>query len=151
MKKKKGFTLIELLVVIAIIGILAAIVLVSLRGAPDKAKNARIQSALNQARTQAEMLYIEGGATGYVGLCDTGDDTLTETGSLGILEDDIAEELGATDLTLPTYLTCFESASSYCLSVDLLGTAGWFCVDDDGHATEVSANPCTVDADDTCE
>ena len=56
MKEKKGFTLIELLVVIAIIGILASIVLVSFPGATKKAKDARIISAIAQARTV--MTYV---------------------------------------------------------------------------------------------
>ncbi len=64
---KKGFTLIELLVVIAIIGILAGVVLVSLPGARNSAKDARIISDMEQLRNVAELIFIEKG--NYLGLC----------------------------------------------------------------------------------
>ena len=65
-KEKRAFTLIELLVVIAIIGILAAIVLVSLRSARDSAYDAEIKSELEQVRAAAEIHYSNTG--GYTGL-----------------------------------------------------------------------------------
>ena len=54
-RKNKGFTLIELLVVIAIIGLLATIVLVSLKGVRAKAKDARRVSDMKAIQTAIEM------------------------------------------------------------------------------------------------
>lgn len=53
--KNKGFTLVELLVVIAIIGILAAIVIVNLVTAQEKAQNAQAEAYGRNAATALAM------------------------------------------------------------------------------------------------
>ena len=61
MKTKKGFTLIELLVVIAIIGVLSGIVLVSLGGARQSARDARRQADMRAINSAMELYYNDNG------------------------------------------------------------------------------------------
>ena len=56
---KKGFTLIELLVVIAIIGILASIVLVSLNGARQSARDTKRISDMRSATLALELYFAD--------------------------------------------------------------------------------------------
>ena len=122
-KNSKGFTLIELLVVIAIIGILAALVLVALGNARDKANDARIKSNIGQLRTLAEIIYdtnsasYDNGTAGVdicIDLAVTGTATATQCGdantatSVNTLVDDII------DANASSLVNSEASATAFC-------------------------------------
>jgi len=111
---KKGFTLIELLVVIAIIGILSGTVIVSMSGAQDSAKNARIEAGMDQLRSVAEVYRLLKGT--YVGFTTEGDGLL--------IKQDITAAGG--DLTVNP------SATAYCMSSKLNGSSDFICMDSKG-------------------
>lgn len=145
MKKKlsKGFTLIELLVVIAIIGILAALVLVALGNARDKANDARVKSNVGQLRTLAEVFYDSNNAS-YTGLntCFT---TPSSSNCVGGIEDSVislrSDLESATGVATP--LTVNAGASAFCISSRLkTNTDSYVCVDASGEFKEGTAYAC---------
>lgn len=57
----EGFTLIEIMVVILILGLLATIVVQSLRGATDKAKRTKAQADIAELKTALDRYYLDNG------------------------------------------------------------------------------------------
>jgi len=104
-------------VVIAIIGILAAIVLVSLSGARDRAKDARIQADMSQVRSAAELYADDNG--NYAGLANN-DDIMK-------LENDIEAQTGNNNSFV---LTIKNDNTGYCAYVPLVASSNeYYCVD----------------------
>jgi len=127
---KKGFTLIELLVVIAIIGILSGTVIVSMSGAQDSAKNARIQAGMDQLRSAAEVYRL---------LHNTyGNDTTHFANAAGGDGDLIRQDITAAGGSL----TVKASDTAYCMSSKLNGTpTSYICMDSKG---KVGTAECTT-------
>jgi prepilin-type N-terminal cleavage/methylation domain-containing protein len=136
-RSSKGFTLIELLVVIAIIGILAALVLVALGNARQKANDARIQSNLGQLRTLAEVFYDANSAS-YQSATgksfETCVDTPSTTNCAGGIDADVTALKADTSIANgAAAIAVNASGQTFCMSTTLNSdTAQHLCIDGSG-------------------
>lgn len=142
-KLNKGFTLIELLVVIAIIGILAALVLVALGNARDKANDARVKSNIGQLRTLAEVHYDSNSASyANFGACASGP---TDTNCKGDIKDSVISLRSDTSAAVGTGwdLNAVSDSSTFCVESNLRSnTANYVCVDQKGEFKENTTSKC---------
>jgi prepilin-type N-terminal cleavage/methylation domain-containing protein len=147
MNKQKGFTLIELLVVIAIIGLLAGIVLVSLGDVRTRARDTRVEAALSQVRTVAELVYDDNNSS-YSAPDSLCNGTVLNTGhadyaaQLTSLGTDMDSQNGGNPAAI-----CYADGGDYCVSV-LNASNAQLCVSDAGI---IGNDECSTTAPTVCQ
>ena len=150
----KGFTLIELLVVIAIIGILSGLIIVSMGGATNSAKDARIKSEMDQLRSTAIIYSNNNGTSGYgtatASSCGattdfTGDTTTGKSDGKTLLAD-----INSQQATAPT---CYITSSTFCIMKLLNSGTGvnqYWCIDSNGYSGFPKTTTQCVSGTPTC-
>jgi prepilin-type N-terminal cleavage/methylation domain-containing protein len=150
--QKRGFTLIELLVVIAIIGILSSVVLASLSTARSKGTDAKVQSQLASARSQAEIFYGNQSPNNYgtaqaLGACTTGS-LFTASSSAGGLADLLVMPSGYSTqcVTNPTSGTATAWAVKASNNATYASGTKFWCVDSTGKSQSYASDPTVTSA-----
>ncbi len=125
---RSGFTLIELLVVIAIIGILAAVVLSSIKDAREEGVEAKIKSEMSALAKRA--LLEESQLFTFDTVC----------GSNGVAASvEITKIINSIQSFATVGVVCNSDVDAFAVSVSLSDTTFW-CVDSQGQSKEIPAH-----------
>ena len=137
-RKNRGFTLIELLVVIAIIGILAAVILVSLGKARGRGNDAKVKSQLVSLRTTAESYINEFGA--YTAANNCGEGMFADANTR------MSDYTNLANYPVGTVLTCRANGTAYAVSANLQTDGKFWCVDSNDSSKQEDQDPGGVTA-----
>lgn len=142
-KLAQGFTLIELLVVISIIGMLASVVLVSLQGARNKAKDAKLIAEVKELQKALELYRLDNGKYPGVGTDSSWHSTAA---GCSATNGHLLTENGMFDATfrskyIPSLPTELASCGIYYMSFDGINKTDMACVYPDSNGNPVFIHP----------
>lgn len=150
MKRRfQGFTLIELLVVIAIIGMLAAIVLVSLGPARQSARDARREADIRQIATAMELCYDDTACAGTEvypsnAIADSPNAIANiDTDSAPCYMCPVPTDPSAAGTHVYTWSKNSTTTTKYCVYTQLERSANWIAASEKGTRFTLSAKPDT--------
>ena len=127
--------MVEIMVVAAITVLIAAIILVAMGESRKEARDAAIKTSLGEIRKAAEFLYDSN--SNYLGVCNLADNTLSESGDFGRIEDYIEAQGGA--------VFCREDLTAYA-TISTLNRGDCWCIDSLGAARII-----TLSGSETCQ
>ncbi len=137
-EKLKGLSLVELIVVIGIIGALLLIILPSLTGTKQAARDKAAIIAMNELRVEADKVYALDNDYDNV-KCAAGNATIAQICA------SVNDRLNPNTITIVPSATT--SANKYCAYAKLLtkksGSDNYYCVDSTGNSTETTTNPAS--------
>lgn len=134
--------MIELLTVVAIVAVLAAGILVTFPAAQERARDARIISAMQQLRVAAEASKGSYGDYSEIKTVGSSDPMITP----------IMEEINSVKGSYPTVHLEMDGAEAvgFCAEIALIAGTRLWCVDSDMYSDYVSSTQCTS-AGDRCD
>lgn len=138
--RTKGFTMIELLMVVGIIGLLVAIIVVSVTLVRTKAGNSIIKNDVDQLRKFAETMYAENGLRGYCVVSGENSCFELDNSRLTELKTDIIKR---SESKLPASVDMSADVNNFCVSVEL-SDGDRYCLDSTANQTSgiCSASLC---------